>query len=138
VVYKKKTIPYFVALLSHSLIGDIFSGGIQLFWPFSRDMIFVSQLTGTGIISASMELSLFIICTAVMVINKDFQKLLSSKTNRMYWLIPLGSVLGPLLINVRGYNSLPLLLVTPTLFYIAVFSYVIIGPTIRNLMTKNN
>jgi len=33
VVYRKKTIPYYAAILSHILIGDFFTGGIQLFWP---------------------------------------------------------------------------------------------------------
>ncbi len=36
VVYRKQAIPYYAALLSHVLIGDFFTGGIQLFWPLSQ------------------------------------------------------------------------------------------------------
>lgn len=128
VVYKKKAFPYFVALLSHSLLGDIFSGGIQLFWPFSTDWISISNLYVRGVFSVGLELVLFVVCTVVMVVNKDFQRLLFSKTNRGYWLVPLGIVLGPLLIGtIYPYYNLPLLLVVPSLFYLAIFSYSIIG-----------
>ena len=75
-----------------------------------------------------LELVLFVVCTVVMVVNKDFQKLLFSKTNRGFWLVPLGIVLGPLLIGtIYPYYNLPLLLVVPSLFYLAIFSYSIIG-----------
>ena len=126
-VYKKRAIPYWIALLSHSLIGDIFSGGIQLFWPVSRDWIFILNNSSGDLFGAVLELSLFVVCTTVMVINKDFQKMLSRNTNKIYWLIPFGAVLGPLLIHSPPYGSFPLLLVAPSLFYLAIFSYVIIG-----------
>lgn len=127
-IYKKKALPYFVALLSHSLLGDIHLGGNQLFWPFSPDLISFSNLYFRGFFSVGIEVGLFVVCTVVMVITKDFQRLLFGETNRGYWLVPFGSVLGPLLIGtLYPYYSLPLLLVVPSLFYLAVFSYSIIG-----------
>lgn len=128
VVYKKKAFPYFVALLSHSLLGDMFSGGFQLFWPFSTDRIFISNLYDRGIFSVGLELVLFVVSTVVMVVNRDFQRLLFIKTNRGYSLFSFGIVLGPLLIGtINPYYNLPLLLVVPSLFYLAIFSYSIIG-----------
>ncbi|MCL5949730.1 MAG: hypothetical protein M1490_04560, partial [Candidatus Bathyarchaeota archaeon] len=36
-VYGKKAVPYFIALISHSLIADFLIGGqIMLFWPLSH------------------------------------------------------------------------------------------------------
>jgi membrane-bound metal-dependent hydrolase YbcI (DUF457 family) len=35
-LYRKTAVPYSVALASHSLIGDFFTGGTQLFWPRAR------------------------------------------------------------------------------------------------------
>lgn len=131
VVYKKKTIPYFVALLSHSMIGDIFSGGIQLYWPFSNKWVFLASQSGRDAISVSLELSLFVVCTAVMVFNKDFQNHLINKTKWTYWLIPLGSVLGPLVVNAGDYGYLPIWLVPPSLFYAAVFSYSVLGSKVK-------
>jgi membrane-bound metal-dependent hydrolase YbcI (DUF457 family) len=130
IVYRKKTIPYFVALLSHLLIGDIYSNinGIQLFWPFSNDWVSVLTLSNRSVLSVGFELVLFIISTIVMVLNKDFKKMLSRNISRVYWLVPLGSVLGPLLIG--GFDPqyyLPFLLVFPSIFYLAFFSFSIIG-----------
>ena len=62
VLYKKKSIPYFVVFLSHSLIGDIYLSGVQLFWPFSADWFFISNLWNRGLISVGLELSLFFVC----------------------------------------------------------------------------
>ena len=50
IVYRKKAVPYFLALISHSLIGDFFIGGnVQLLWPIStnkfglRSLVFLVQ-----------------------------------------------------------------------------------------------
>jgi membrane-bound metal-dependent hydrolase YbcI (DUF457 family) len=127
-VYKKKALPYFVGMLSHSLIGDIFSGGIQLFWPLSNNWVYVSNLGGRDTISVAMELSLFVVSTAVMLLNKDFQKyFFQTKTKRFYWLIPLGSVVGPLVLNNGHYGYLPTLLAIPSLFYMALFFWAMFG-----------
>jgi membrane-bound metal-dependent hydrolase YbcI (DUF457 family) len=38
IIYRKKAIPYFLALISHPLLGDFFIGGkLQLFWPLSTN-----------------------------------------------------------------------------------------------------
>jgi len=125
VVYRKKAFPYFVALFSHSLVGDVFSGGVQLFWPFSTDMFFLSNFSVFGAVSVGMELFLFVVCTAVMFINKDFQRLLHNKTRWVYWLVPFGAVLGPLLRIVGPYGHIPVFLVVPSLFYLFLFSLII-------------
>ena len=131
-VYKKKAVPYFVALLSHSLIGDIFSGGIQLFWPLSRDWVYVANYHGREPISVAMELALFFAATAVMLVNKDFQKyFFQTKTMWFYWLIPLGSVVGPLVLNSGAYGYMPLLLIPPSLFYIALFLWSMFGLSLK-------
>jgi membrane-bound metal-dependent hydrolase YbcI (DUF457 family) len=122
IFYKKKAIPYFVALLSHSLIGDIFSGGIQLLWPISTERIFVSSLQVRSSASLGMELILFVVSIVVMIAVKDFQKLLQSKTSLVYWMLPFGAVLAPLLLTFGHQNYLPLLLIPPSLFYLALFS----------------
>src|SRR4030067_1789293 len=42
VFYRQKAIPYFLALVSHSLIGDLLIGGnLQLFWPLQNTPIFM-------------------------------------------------------------------------------------------------
>ena len=39
-LFRKQAIPYFLALVSHSLIGDLFIGGnLELFWPLSTSPV---------------------------------------------------------------------------------------------------
>ena len=137
VVYRKKAIPYFFALLSHSLVGDIFSGGVQLFWPFSTDWIFISIFSSTGIVSVGMELVIFVATTVVMIINKDFQRLLFNKTSWVYWVFPFGAVIGPIFFTFGQNNQLPLLLVAPGLLYIALFFYSMICTNNKNDKKKH-
>ena len=68
-------IPYVIALLSHSLIGDIFSGGIQLLWPFSSNWYYLLNFSVRSNFSVGLELVLFAMCSFVMFLNKDFQKI---------------------------------------------------------------
>jgi len=128
VVYRKSAIPYFVALLSHSLVGDIYSAGVQLFWPFSMDWVFVSTLSNTAAISLGLEVVIFVVCSAVMFVIKDAQRLLFNKRSRVFWVVPFGAVLGTFFLNTFGYlDELSLLLVVPSLFYIALFGFAMIG-----------
>lgn len=126
-IYKKKVTPYFLALISHSIIGDIYGyNGTQLFWPINTDWIYISNINNTS--SALIELILFIIIMIIMLYNKDLEKILFTKNQRISWLIPLGAVLGPILINTSNYNIFfPNVLLVPSLIYLFIFSYAIIG-----------
>ena len=139
VIYRKKAIPYFIVLLSHLLIGDIYGPirGIQLFWPFSTDWITIAIISNLGLVSIGFELTMFTISSFIILLKKDFQKSFLDSENRIYWLIPFGSVLGPLLIEgINTPYNLPLLLVIPSIIYLAIFSLPIIG--IKRTKTKIN
>ena len=66
VVYRKQAIPYFAALLSHILIGDFFTGGIQLFWPVSHNLFGALNLEVNSIPIALTELVLFLLTVPLM------------------------------------------------------------------------
>jgi len=127
ITYQQKVFPYFFALLSHSLIGDIFSGGLQLFWPFSTNWVYVLDFPVRGSISVAMEFIIFIVTIFIIIVSKDYQKLLFDRTRRCYWFIPFGAVLIPLLSTFGNYANLPFLLVVPSFFYLVLFSYLLIG-----------
>lgn len=127
IIYQKKVFPYFFALLSHSLIGDIFSGGLQLFWPFSTNWVHVLDFPVRSSVSVTMELTIFIVTVLTIIVSRDYQKLLFDKIRRFYWLIPFGAVFVPLLSTLGNYANLPFLLVVPSLFYLVLFSYLLIG-----------
>jgi membrane-bound metal-dependent hydrolase YbcI (DUF457 family) len=125
--YGKKAIPYYAALLSHVLVGDFFTGGVELFWPLSDGLIQFLNLEVTSLPSITAELSLFLITLPAMYKLGDLQTLLKFNSKSWILFIPIGSLLGPLLFIGRGQESaLPLLLVVPSLFYLVLFSYALI------------
>ena len=127
VAYRKQAIPYYAALLSHILIGDFFTGGVELLWPLSHSWFGALNLEVTSLPSVVTELVLFVLTLPVMYKLGDLQTLLRYNSKSWALIIPLGAILGPLLSIGRGQeNALPLLLVIPSLFYIVLFSYSLI------------
>jgi membrane-bound metal-dependent hydrolase YbcI (DUF457 family) len=123
IYYRKTALPYAVALASHSLIGDFFTGGTQLFWPLSTEMIGALNIDVNSLTNSLLELTLFIVSIAVMFKAGDLRKIASDKY-KLALLLPFGAVLGPMLAVGRGQEyALPLLLVIPSLFYLALFAY---------------
>lgn len=124
VIYRKQAIPYYAAVLSHNLIGDFFTGGAQLFWPFSQGWCGALNLEVNGLSNVVLELSLFSLTLPIMYKLGDLQTLLKPNTKSWALIIPLVATIGPLLAVGRGQeNALPTLLVIPSLFYIGLFVY---------------
>jgi len=123
VLYRRQAIPYYVVLLSHSLIGDFFTGGIEAFWPLSQDW-FGNKLMAIGRpLDVAAELTLFVVATSIMFKAGDLRALLRPKVRNSVLLIAFGAVLGPMLSVGEIESNFPGLLVGPSLFWIALFGY---------------
>ncbi len=123
-VYRKAAFPYFAALLSHSLIGDFFTGGVELLWPISTNWYGALNIDMMSLTNVSIEFVLFIVFLAVML-KTGLQSFLQPHTNNMILLLPWLAVLGPML-SIQcefGFSISLLLYVSPSLFYSALFSY---------------
>ena len=124
IIYKKQAVPYYAALLSHSLIGDFFTGGIKLFWPVSNGWFGNNLIPMGGSADVIAELALFAVATTIMFKAKDLQALIRPKNHNLTLIIVFGAVLAPLLSAGRAFeSSLPLLLVAPSIFWLILFSY---------------
>ena len=124
IIYKRQAIPYYAALLSHILIGDFFTGGIQLFWPVSNNWFGATNFTVRSMPIVVTELALFALTLPFMYKLGDLQTLFKPHNKNWALIIPLGAVLGPLLsIGVGSESAIPTLLVIPSLFYVGIFSY---------------
>jgi membrane-bound metal-dependent hydrolase YbcI (DUF457 family) len=130
-VYRKNAAPYFVALLSHSLIGDFFiAGRIQLFWPLSNSEFGLHEL---GLpyffeikdpVSVASELTLFALAIILLFKSGDVRQFLRAKKTSLVLIIPIGTVLLP---SVIGYPlQVPSLLVAPHLFFLVLFSVTVL------------
>jgi membrane-bound metal-dependent hydrolase YbcI (DUF457 family) len=127
IVYRKQAIPYFAALLSHVLLGDFFTGGIQLFWPLSQNWFGALNFEVSSMPIALTELVLFLVTLPLMYKLGDLQTLLKPFNKNWALIIPLGAIIGPLFSLGRGQeNALPSILIIPSLVYICLFSYSII------------
>jgi len=126
VVYRKKAVPYFIALFSHSLIGDFFVGGqVMLFWPLTRAEFGLHDLGSYYInienpINVALELALFLNATVIMFKTRDIYQFFRNKKTNIVLIIPIFSVLLPSVVSYPLY--VPVLLIPPHLFYLVLFS----------------
>jgi membrane-bound metal-dependent hydrolase YbcI (DUF457 family) len=124
VIYRKQALPYYAALLSHSLIGDFFTGGLELFWPVSQDWFGLQTIDVRSLPVASTEIFLFALALVIMFRTKDLQALLKPNKANSLLFIAFGAVLGPMLDVGNAYeSSLPLLLWVPSIFCLLLFVY---------------
>jgi membrane-bound metal-dependent hydrolase YbcI (DUF457 family) len=135
IIYRKKAIPYFLALISHSLIGDFLIGGrLQLLWPFSTTQYGLHELGSyylsiTDPVNIALELSMFAIATFVLYKSGDWRIFFKSNKTNLVLIIPITTVLLP---STIGYPfNAPLLLTEPPLalahlFYLLLFSIAVL------------
>jgi len=123
-VYRKKALPYFIALVSHPLIGDYFTGGnLQLFWPIT------SQTYGiAGSIyspeNIGLELMLFLSSIALLVVTRDLFTLFKPRLSNLILAIPTFTVLLPIFLSFPLQVPVPLIL--PHLTFMILFIVAII------------
>ena len=133
ILYKKKAAPYFVALVQHSLIGDVPTGGAQLLWPISQEVygIGIQIQSQTNI---AIEWIVFIIATIVMLKANDINALFQPNSTNLILAIPLMTVLLPSLLTFPLY--VPTTLLIPHLFYLFLFTPSILL-ALKALLTKS-
>ena len=139
VLFRKQAVPYFLALVSHSLIGDLFIGGnLQLFWPVSTTHVSLPIIPKISIfspINIALELTLFITATLVMFKTKDLKLFFQKNTSNLLLIIPIATVLMP---TFLAYPlNVPILLIPPHLFYLGLFM-IAIFVVISNPLGKQN
>ena len=135
IVYRKKAIPYFLALISHSLIGDFFIGGqVQLFWPFSTTQFGLHEIGSYRIsifspINILLELILFTTAMIVLFKTSDWKIFFKNSKTNLILIIPIFTVLLPTTI---GYPFIVSIIFTEPflalahLIYLALFSIAVL------------
>jgi hypothetical protein len=126
VLYRKKVVPYFVALASHSLIADLLIGGnLQLLWPLSTSEFGLYELGFPYIniyspINITLEFTLFIIAFIVMLKTRDLFLFFRNNKMNLILVVPIFTVLLPTLASYP--LTVPILLIIPHLFYLGLFA----------------
>jgi len=132
ILFKKRAIPYFVALTQHSLIGDYLTGSTQILWPITTNWYGLGMEI-TSPTNILMEWALFLASTAILFKTKDAWLLLRQHPSNMLLAIPVLTVLLPTLLSFPLYVS-PALII-PHLIYMALFAYSILVD-LKEILTK--
>jgi hypothetical protein len=119
ILLKKRAVPYFVALIQHSLIGDYLVGSTQLLWPITTNW-YGSGMEITSLANILMEWTLFLTSTAILFKTKDALSLFQQHLSNMILAVPVLTVLLPTLLSFPLY--VPSELVIPHLVYMALFT----------------
>jgi membrane-bound metal-dependent hydrolase YbcI (DUF457 family) len=120
-LYRQKAAPYFVALASHSLIGDFLIGGrVQLLWPLFTNEYGFRNIDIYNPVNIALEFTLFAIATIIMFKTRDIFSFFRNSKLNLILVIPIFTVLLPTFASYPLY--VPFLLVVPHLFYLALFS----------------
>jgi hypothetical protein len=123
-IYKKRAVPYFVALIQHIIIGDYIIGGdLQLLWPLTSSL-YGFHIDITSLTNIVLEWSLFIISMTFMIKTKDIVFLFKPHPSNMILAIPVLTVLLPTVISFPLY--VPLALLIPHIIYLILFTVPII------------
>lgn len=130
-VWRSRALPYFMALIQHSLVGDFICGGrTELLWPVT------SQLYGVGLsikslTSISLEWAFFITSIIILLKSRDMQTLLQPHNSNLTLFIPLATVLLP---TFLAYPlDVPLALILPHVVFLILFSASILMDVKQNL-----
>lgn len=119
-VYGKRAVPYFIAAIQHSLLGDYLTGGgTQLLWPIT------SNWYGIGIEIASLtnvylEWTVFLMSLTLMLKTKDLWTLFQHHPSNLMLTIPVLTLILPAFLSFP--LAVPLELIIPHLIYLTILS----------------
>jgi membrane-bound metal-dependent hydrolase YbcI (DUF457 family) len=123
--YGKTSIPYFVAITQHALVGDFFMGGIQMFWPLTSNWYGcgINVLSFTNI---SIEWATFLLAMIVLTKTNDLRLLFRSKKSNLLLTVPSGAIFVSSIIGARAIGMserAPTELLIPHLIFLTVFTF---------------
>jgi membrane-bound metal-dependent hydrolase YbcI (DUF457 family) len=120
IYYRKKAIPYFIAITQHALIGDyLTSGGIQLLWPLNSTHYGLA-IEITTLANITIEWIVFLTSLLIMAKTKEASTLFQPHRSNLLLSIPTFTVLLPTLLSFP--ISVPLALIIPHLTYVTIFT----------------
>lgn len=131
ILYGKRAVPYFLAYISHFLIGDFFIGGqLQLFWPILTNNFGFHEAGFMYIniynnINIGVELTLFTLALAVMAKTGDYRVFFRNDKTNLVLIIPIATVLLPTFIGYP-FNE-PLFLALPLMGVAHLFFLILFG-----------
>ena len=119
-IWSKNALPYFVAYIQNSLIGDFIAGGrTQLFWPLTSQLYGI-EISIKSLTNIALEWILFLAAAIVLIRSRDLQFLLQPNNSNLLLFIPTCTVLLPTFLAFP--MEVPIALVPPHILFLTLFS----------------
>jgi len=134
-LYRRKAVPYFLALISHAAIADFLIGGnIMLFWPLTSQLFGLNDcICISSFVNITLEWALFTVSTLIMFKTEDLAVFFQNHKSNLLLAIPIGTVLLPTCVSYP--LQVPLLMIPPHAFYLVLFSIAVLT-VIAGLLKK--
>jgi membrane-bound metal-dependent hydrolase YbcI (DUF457 family) len=128
-IYRMEAVPYFLAILSHPLIGDYLVGGpIKLLWPLSMQY-FGLGLTMGGSTDIVLEWSMFLLSTVIMLKIMDVIRPFQPHLSNLLLSIPVFTLLLPTILSFP--LGVPIWLEPPHLVFMLLFAAALLATLFR-------
>jgi len=136
-IWKKQTIPYLIAIISHPLLGDYLTritqpSGVQLLYPLTSEW-FAAGVEGAMSLYVYLELVLFVIFLVMMLVTKD--RLMLIKPHSSNWLLSIPKATALLPVFLQFPIPVPVELVIPHVILMALLGIPILID-LKALLTK--
>ena len=123
--YRKTSIPYFVAITQHPLVGDFFMGRIQMLWPLTSDW-YGYTIDVRSFTNISIEWASFLLAMIVLTKTNDLRLLFKSGKSNLLLIVPSGAIFVSSIICARAIGlsqRAATELLIPHLIFLTVFTF---------------
>jgi hypothetical protein len=104
-VFNWKAVPYFVAVISHFVFGDILIGQAALFWPLKHSFIGFNFTQGS-LTDIALETTGLLIAAGIIIYNGDLRQNLSVQKRNLLNALPLLAIVVSGLFFANHWPSL--------------------------------
>ncbi len=127
VVYRRRFIPYFVAVVQHFAFGDLFVGEVMLFWPFSFSYFGFNNAMMSGF-NVGLETAGLLLAAAVLYFSGDLKRLLSVDVRNVLMFFPFLALVTSMLFFAVDVPIVPLVvhILSSKLFASIVFAHIVL------------
>jgi len=105
VIFRLKSVPYFVAVIQHFAFGDFIMGKVMLLWPFSSKFYGLS-FGMPSLVDVFLETLGLVLAFGIMMRKGSLKQLLSIDKRNLFMLVPLFAILVSALFFSSRWSSL--------------------------------
>ena len=105
VAYNWRAIPYFVAVISHFIFGDLLIGQVALFWPLSQSFIGFN-FTMSSLTDIALESTGLLLASGFIIYSGDLRRTLSVDKRNLFMVLPLLAIVVSGVFFATGWPSL--------------------------------